>query len=79
MPEKPLMNTIAGTFKRCKEENIGISRHHLRYLCTEGIIPTCMIGKKYLINWNVLMSYINGSMPEQKQDTQRGVIRRISN
>lgn len=79
MVKKTLMNTIAGTFERCKEENIGISRHHLRYLCTENIIPTCMIGKKYLINWNVLMDYINGSMNEQEQNIQKGVIRKISN
>lgn len=78
MSKKTLMNTISGTFERCKEENIGISKHHLRYLCTQNIIPTCKIGNKYLINWDVLMDYINGSMPKQEQKVQNGIRKIIS-
>jgi len=60
MAKNTLMNTITETYNRCKNENIGISLNHLRYICKNNIIPTCKTGKKYLINWNVLMSYLNG-------------------
>lgn len=60
-----LMNTISNTYKRCKYENIGISLNHLRYLCKNNIIPTCKIGRKYLINWSVLMDYLNGKISEE--------------
>lgn len=59
---KTLMNTIENTYKRCQEENIGLSKHYIRYLCINDIIPTCKIGVKYLINWNVLMDYLNGTL-----------------
>ena len=59
-----LMNTISNTYKRCKSENIGISLNHLRHICKYGVIPTCKAGRKYLINWNVLMDYLNGNFFE---------------
>ena len=62
MDNKTLMNTIDNTYKRCQEENIGISRHFLRHICVNNIIPTCKIGRKYLINWNILMDYLNGKL-----------------
>jgi len=64
MNKQKLMNTMSETYERCKNENIGISLNHLRYLCKNNIIPTCKIGRKYLINWNILMNYLNGKIPE---------------
>ena len=68
MSTRTLMNTISGTFERCKEENIGISMNHLRYLCKSNIIPTCRIGNKYLINWDILMDYLNGKYREEQKE-----------
>ena len=74
-----LMNTISNTYKRCKAENIGISLNHLRYICKNGIIPTCKIGKKYLINWEILMNYLNGKTSENpKNPNDKNRIRRIN-
>lgn len=69
MDNKTLMNTIDNTYKRCQEESIGISRHFLRHICVNNIIPTCKIGRKYLINWNILMDFLNGklSIAEDKE------------
>ena len=73
-----LMNTISETYKRCKAENIGISLNHLRYICKNNIIPTCKIGKKYLINWEILMNYLNGKISENpKKSNNKNGIRRI--
>lgn len=63
--QKTLMNTITNTYKRCVEENIGISLNHIRYLCKSNIIPTCKIGNKYLINWSILMDYLNGNLNQE--------------
>lgn len=73
-----LIGTISDTHKRCKAENIGINLNHLRYLCKNKIIPTCKIGRKYLINWNVLMDYLNGNSFEiSDKSNKKGKIRRI--
>ena len=34
------------------------------HICKYGVIPTCKAGRKYLINWNVLMDYLNGNFFE---------------
>lgn len=60
--QKTLMNNLTGTYQRCREENIGISLNHLTYLVKSGTIPSCKIGTKYLINWNILMDYLNGKL-----------------
>ena len=65
--KEPLMNNVTATYKRCKKENIGLSLNHLRYICKAGVIPTCRIGNKYLINWDVLMEYLKtGDNREEK-------------
>lgn len=78
MAKNKLMNTIAETYNRCNEENIGISLHHIRYLCKNNIIPSCKVGRKYLINWSVLMDYLNGKIPqEHTKDRDKNRIRKI--
>ena len=54
-----LMNTINETARLCKENGIGISRNHLRYLASSGSIPSVKIGNKILINWDKLIEYLN--------------------
>ncbi|MCC8097511.1 MAG: hypothetical protein LIO44_02930 [Eubacterium sp.] len=58
--EKTIMNTIAGTYERCKAEHIGLNASQLRRLCLDEVIPCVRLGRKILINWDVLMAYING-------------------
>ena len=53
-----IMNTINETAKLCKEQNVGISRNHIRHLANTGIIPCVKIGNKILINWQGLMTYL---------------------
>lgn len=79
-----MMNTIDGTYKLCKEKNIGISKQFLTYLIKNNIIPGCKVGRKYLINWNGLMKYLEGfnvcndiSNDEVKLDIPRNKIRSI--
>lgn len=67
--KEPLMNNITATYKRCQKENIGLSLNHLRYICKAGVIPTCRIGNKHLINWDVLMEYLKtGDKREEKPE-----------
>lgn len=57
--EPQLMNTITETARLCRERNIGLNQSIIRYLCTSGAIPCVRIGSKTLVNWRVLMEYIN--------------------
>lgn len=70
------MNTINETTRLCKENGIGISRNHLRYLASSGSIPSVKIGNKILINWDKLIEYLNTHKLEPV-DTSAG-IRKIS-
>ena len=72
--KKPLMNNITATYKRCKEENIGLSLNHLRYICKKGIIPTCRIGNKHLVNWDVLMEYLKTGDKREESAEETPVI-----
>ena len=57
--EPQLMNTITETARLCRERNIGLNPSIIRYLCTSGAIPCVRIGSKTLINWRILMEYLN--------------------
>ena len=71
-----LMNTINETAKLCKEEGVGLSRNHIRYLANSGEIPSVKIGNKVLINWKKLMEYLNGNTLNSDKHTSG--IRKIS-
>lgn len=62
----PKMVTIAEAAKMCKENQIGVSKNHIRILCKEGKIPCCKIGVKTLINWEGFLNYLNNP-PEINQ------------
>ncbi len=51
--------TISKTFERCQAENIGISKHLIRQLCASGQIPTIKAGTTNLINYDLLMEFLN--------------------
>lgn len=70
------MNSINETARLCKENEIGISRHHIIQLAKSGAMPSVQIGQKTLINWDGLMNYLNtNTIVTEKQ--QSG-IRKIS-
>ena len=71
-----LMNTINETAKLCKEEGIGLSRNHIRYLANSGEIPSVKIGNKVLINWQRLLEHLNNST--LSSDEPESGIRKIS-
>lgn len=70
------MNTINKTAKLCKDNQIGISRNHIRYLAINGLVPSIKIGNKILINWDKLMEYLNTSTLTPDKDS--GGIRKIT-
>lgn len=74
--EYPKMVTITEAAKLSRELEIGISKHHIRQLCNEGVIPCCKIGVKTLLNWQGLMDYL--SNPPQLEQVQQPMIRAIS-
>lgn len=65
---RTIMGSISATYERCKEENIGISKSQIRYLVNNNVIPSVRIGTKYLINWNVLMNYLNRGIVESEEE-----------
>ncbi len=70
------MNTINETARLCKENKIGISRNHIRFLANNGYIPSVKIGNKVLINWDKLIEYLDTSTIEP--DSNENGIRRIT-
>ena len=71
-----MLNTINQTAKLCKEQNIGISRNHIRYLAKSGAIPLVQIANKILINWDGLMNYLSTNTLSNENGSSG--IRRIS-
>ncbi len=76
----PLLNTIADTAKLCEKFNVGLTEWHIRRLCDNGAIPFIKLGSKRMVNWNVLMRFVNSGgefnvLPPPKQEP--GIIARI--
>ena len=72
--------TISKTYERCQAENIGISKHLIRSLAASEQIPSIMAGKTRLINYDVLMEFLNtGSIQKPKfMGPEVGCIKPIS-
>ncbi|MCH5195626.1 MAG: hypothetical protein J1F28_02860 [Oscillospiraceae bacterium] len=80
LQEIPLMNTITDTAKLCRRFNIGLTDWQIRKLCENGVIPFIKFGSKRMINWNILMRYVNsgGEFNEPpKVEQEPGIIARI--
>lgn len=76
----PLLNTITDTARLCAKFNIGLSEWHIRKLCNSGAIPFISFGSKRMINWNVLVRYVNSGGEFQvppKNEHEPGIIARI--
>lgn len=69
------MNSINETARLCKENEIGISRHHIIQLAKSGAIPSVQIGQKTLINWDGLIKYLDSNtlVPDKQQSGIRKI------
>lgn len=73
-----LMNSIQGTYERCQAENIGLSKNLLRNLIKSDTIPCVRVGKnQVLINYDVLMEYLNTGTVQSTKQKEYGVIRPV--
>ena len=77
MDDFKLMATVDDTYRRCKAEDIGISKHLIRTLANSGTIPVVKAGRTTLINFNLLMSYLDGDMEQRKETEMAGGIQPI--
>ena len=77
----PLVNTIADTAKLCQKFNVGLTEWHIRRLCDNGAIPFIKFGSKRMVNWNVLIRYVNSGgdirVPPQAKSSENSIIARI--
>ncbi len=56
----PEMLTVEETYRRCKENNIGVSKNFIRQLGKQGKITCIRVGeRKLLLNWDSLVDYLN--------------------
>lgn len=73
-----LMNTIQGTYDRTVSEGIGISKHAIRMLVLSNQLPSVKLGKgTHLINYNVLLNFLNTGSNDIKPITNDNQIRKI--
>ncbi len=75
--KRRMMVTVPEAGQRSIDENIGISPTAIRRLVNEGRIPVVMIGRKALINWQVLMDYLKNPPKEVPEPIEQGSIRRV--
>lgn len=77
----PLVNTIADTARLCQKFNVGLTEWQIRRLCDSGAIPFIGIGSKRMVNWNILIRYINSGgdfrVPPQTRSAENNIIARI--
>lgn len=70
--------SIRDTATRCKQEGLPLTECSLRRLAKQGDISACYIGKKALLYWPNIVSFIQNGNNRTAKDTpmQSGVIRR---
>lgn len=68
-----LLNTINETARLCKENDIGISRNHIRFLANSGAVPSVKIGNKVLVNWEALLFYLNNNTLSDNPNKESGI------
>ena len=74
MPEVPRMRTIQQT-----ADLTGLSYHHIRTLCRQHKIVAVRSGKKWLVNLDKFIEYLNNPQEEQRAPERFApcVIRRL--
>ena len=53
------MNTISKTYELAEADNLGISKHFIRKLVLQGVLPSIRAGNRYLINYEHLLAYLH--------------------
>lgn len=58
----PRMRTINEAYKQLKESDpqTAVTPYHLRQMILNNKIPYIKAGKKYLINYDILIKYLSG-------------------
>ena len=58
--EAPRMRTISNCIKSIKEADpeSDFTEYALRQMATQGLIPSTMVGTKFLINYDILLAYL---------------------
>ena len=86
-PRIPRMRTIseAAAEIRARDQHTSITPHHIRRLCTSGVLPTLKAGKKILLDLNMLIENMQNPtadkfkpQTESSASEKSGVIQRIS-
>lgn len=77
----PRMRTVKEAYEEIKaaDNNTAMSQNHIRQLALSGVIPRIKAGRKYLINLDTLIEYMeNPTADKFKANTDRyNGIRRI--
>jgi len=62
---------------KAKDPSTRFTRHALRNLGIQGVIPCVMIGRKRLYNMDIIERFLSGELPQQPETTQTSGVRRI--
>jgi len=74
------MRTLDAAIAQLKEDDPGscLTRNALRNMVLTGEVPHIRAGAKYLVNYDSLLSVLNGVAPvDVEPEPQRGLIRAI--
>ncbi len=72
-----VMDPLDRTYEKTIEDGLGISRNAIRELVLTGQLPCVRIGKKRLINYNVLLALLQtGTIENTKQENVETALRR---
>jgi len=63
---------------KASDPNTALTEKALRRLVTEGTIPSIKIGRKYLVNMNVLAAYLSGNIQPKAVADGYGTIRAVN-
>lgn len=75
----PRMRTINEAAREIKvlDPHTAITEYHIRQLAISGVIPRVKAGKKYLINLDMLIEYMNDPTDERFKPRQSAAINGI--
>ena len=69
------MRTLDECYNELKaiDPNTSVSKYFIRRLAVSGTIPCIMAGRKRLINFDKLLSYLSGDNQDQKKHSGSGI------
>lgn len=65
----PRMRTVAEAAKELKEmdEHTAVTEYHIRQLALSGVLPRVQAGRKLLINFDLLLEYLQNPTADKFQ------------